>query len=478
MSAPTVKIMTTPVRRPFSTFLRAYRWQILFVLLLASAVRCAFLVEAPPVQADALYRYSATANNVLAGHGFSVDTEAPYRPSQATVPLYPLLIASIYAVFGHHETMVRLVQVLLDICTCLLTAYVAFNLAPDRLKEGAAISSLAIYALFKYAAMWTAWLLTETLAIFLTTAAIACCVMAIKSERKGDVFWFAAGAVCGLALLTRPDSLLLMGAILLFLAARAILGRSQQLTLSIASFCFAIILVILPWAARNYISLGTFQPLASEYGFAQGGYMPTGYLLWIRTWMTTEDEMPAFHPAFFPDKAIFFDEGVLPEAAFESATERQQVMELIARYNQARLFTPDIDQEFRQLAYRRIESAPLRFFLVLPVRRSAYLWLQGPYTGHQLRLILRLLVLLPIILGGILGFALWCRRQSLTMLLLIIIAARSIFMAYHYATETRYILEVYPPLIAACGVTIAAVWARVCSPRRAPDHARSSLAES
>jgi 4-amino-4-deoxy-L-arabinose transferase-like glycosyltransferase len=470
--------MTTPVRRPFSTFLRAYRWQILFVLLLASAVRFAFLIEAPPVQADALYRYSATANNVLAGHGFSVDTTAPYRPSQATVPLYPLFVAAIYTVFGHQESIVRLVQVFLDLGTCLLTAFVAFNLAPNRLKEMAAISSLAIYAVFKYAAMWTAFLLTETLAIFLTMAAIALCVMAIKRERKEVMFWFAAGAACGLALLTRPDSLLLMGAILLFLIARVVLERSRQLALGIASFCFAIILILLPWAARNYISMGTFQPLASEYGFAQGGYMPTGYLLWIRTWMTKEDEMPAFHPAFFPDKAIFFDAGVLPEAAFDSATERQQVMELIARYNQARLFTPDIDTEFRALALERIKRAPVRFLIVIPVRRSAYLWLQGPYTGQPLRLTLRLMVLLPIIVGGILGFALWCRRQPLAALLLIIITTRSVFMAYHYATETRYILEVYPPLIAACGVTIAALLLRARNLRSATTDARSSLALS
>lgn len=461
--------MTTHVRRPFSTFLRAYRWQILCLLLLAFAVRLAFVIEAPPVQADALYRYSATANNVLAGHGFSVDTEAPYRPSQATVPLYPLLIAAVHAVFGQGETMVRLVQVFLDIGTCLLTAFVAFNLAPDRLKELAAISSLAIYAVFKYAAMWTALLLTETLAIFLTMATVAFCVMALKSERRARMFWFAAGAACGLALLTRPDSLLLMGAILLFLIARAILSRSLQLAVGIASFCFAVILVVSPWATRNYISLGTFQPLASEYGFAQEGYMPTGYLMWIRTWMTTEDEMPAFHPAFFPDKAIFFDAGVLPEAAFDSTAERQRVMMLISRYNQARLFTPDIDEEFRALALERIKRAPVRFFLGLPLRRSAYLWLQGPYTGQPLRLILRLMVLLPIIVGGILGFALWCRRQPLAALLLIIITTRSIFMAYHYATETRYILEVYPPLIAACGVTIAALLLRARNLRRTPD---------
>jgi hypothetical protein len=39
-----------------------------------------------------------------------------------------------------------------------------------------------------------------------------------------------------------------------------------------------------------------------------------------------------------------------------------------------------------------------------------------------------------------------------------IIIIRTIFLAYHYAPETRYIVEVYPAMIAACGVSIAAMW--------------------
>ena len=34
-------------------------------------------------------------------------------------------------------------------------------------------------------------------------------------------------------------------------------------------------------------------------------------------------------------------------------------------------------------------------------------------------------------------------------------------MAYHYAPETRYMAEVYPVVIAACGVTAAAAWSYI-----------------
>jgi hypothetical protein len=41
---------------------------------------------------------------------------------------------------------------------------------------------------------------------------------------------------------------------------------------------------------------------------------------------------------------------------------------------------------------------------------------------------------------------------------LFITIIRTIFLAYHYAPETRYIVEVYPLMIAACGISVAAIW--------------------
>jgi len=32
------------------------------------------------------------------------------------------------------------------------------------------------------------------------------------------------------------------------------------------------------------------------------------------------------------------------------------------------------------------------------------------------------------------------------------------FLAYHFAPETRYIVKLYPALIAACKVSVAAIW--------------------
>src|SRR5207237_10782187 len=77
----------------------------------------------------------------------------------------------------------------------------------------------------------------------------------------------------------------------------------------------------------------------------------------------------------------------------------------------------------------------------------------------NLLLIIKTLSVLPLILCGLAGFALCRNNRTVLLLILSIIGIRTIFMAYHYAPEPRYMVEIYPYLSASCGVTVAVVWA-------------------
>ncbi|MDX6305638.1 MAG: hypothetical protein QOI77_2607 [Blastocatellia bacterium] len=429
-------------------------------------------MTAPPPNGDAKARYIATAINILDGHGFSLDQQAPYQPSEAAAPAYPLLIAATYTVFGRHEMAVRIVQVFLDLVSCLLVGFVAFNLAPFGQQAPAAIFAMIIYGVLSwFTAIWTADLLTETFAIALTMAAIALFIQAILSSNKRGWLWFVAGLVTGAAILTRPDSLLLAGAIGLVLLGRVAIERSWVRTRDLLGFCIAIPIVLAPWTARNYLEFEKFQPLASEYGLPQPRYIPTGYLHWIRTWITDETYFSTVFPPAFHIRAASLDSNKLPNDAFDSAAERQRVSDLISRYNQTLLFTPAISDEFDAIASERIRHSPVRFFVILPLRRAASMWLTGfavreptnhggllkilPSMSPRFLLLIRILSVLPIIIGGGLGLAWFSRRSPFLVLLWLVVLGRTVFMAYFYAPETRYIVEAYPPVIAACGVTLA-----------------------
>lgn len=431
----------------------AYRYPLLGVLLLAFAWRL-FLVIGFPHGAFDEIRYTAPAVNILAGRGFSSDVQEPFLPSEHTVPLYPLLIAGIYAVAGPHNTAVRIVQAVIDTFTCLLVAFVAFSLAPERMKKSAAVLGLVVSGfLCWFTVFWTRYILTETLALFLTMLAIS---LSIWATRGRSIRWLLVGAVVGLTILTRADSVLLVFSFVLFLLIEVARRRTPATVVKLLLFCLAIAVVLAPWVARNYLVFHKFQPLASEYGRPRGEYVPTGYILWVRTWMTDETNYHAGDLVFQPGTRAF-DPGKMPLEMFDSAEEQAQVGRLIAQYNQTGEMTPEVSDKFRELANERIKRAPLRFYLWLPLRRIASMWLTGFVTTDRLHMWARILLVLPIIVSGLIGFGLIIRAQPFAQLLALMILIRSVFFGY-YGAEARYMVEAYPPLIAASAVAVAVFW--------------------
>ncbi len=438
----------------FREFLSSSRIPILIILLLALGIRVSLAVSYPRSAFDE-DRYTIPAVNMLAGHGFSVNVEEPYLPAEHAVPAYPLFVAAVYAIFGERPLAVRIAQSVMDLVTCLLVAFLSFSLAPPSLRRPAAISALVIYGCLSWFTLnWTRYVLTEMLALFFTTLAVALGVVALK---RGRWWWLLVGATCGLALLTRPDSVLLVLALVLFLLLQIVRRAAAPNVVNLLLFCLAIPVVLAPWIARNYLAFERFQPLASEYAFAGDEYMPTGYLKWIRTWMTDETYFPAFTPAFLPGDRSF-NPKELPDSLFDSEQERAEVLQLFAEYDQLGHFTPGMSDKFRTIADDRIKRAPVRYFVWLPINRIASVWLTGFATNNRFHRVLRMLFVLPILIGGVLGLALGARNQPLTELLLLVILTRTVFLGYHYAPETRYIVEVYPMMIAACGVTGAVLW--------------------
>jgi 4-amino-4-deoxy-L-arabinose transferase-like glycosyltransferase len=443
----------------FLASLRSNHTVVMAVLVLAFVLRLGFIFFGPDsASRPGDPRYYRTATNLLAGHGYSWDERPPYRQHMSSVPVYTLFVVAVYALAGYRPNAVRVAQAALDVLTSVLVAFLSFSLAPARFKKMAALSALVIYGwLSWFTFIWTTCIFAETLAIFLTTLTLAVCALALqKSEKR---WWALGGFTCGLAILTRPDSVLLLGAVLLFLVGYAIVKRVWRPVVNIAILSMAVALTLAPWTIRNYLVFGVVEPMASEYGCVTPCDFPTGYLHWVRTWLRDMTHFDyAFNPAW---ENKIFDVAQLPTEAYGSEAERARVGALAERYHSAgNVLTPDIDADFRALANERIKREPLRFFVWLPLYRSASMWLTGFSTSHPTpyMLVLRILSVLPIHLGALLAFAIWSRGRALATLLILVVVVRTLYLAFHYAPETRYIVEAYPAVIAASAVAAAALW--------------------
>src|ERR1700730_12572249 len=103
-------------------------WLVFAALVfVAASFRIAVAHWLPNDLPDDAKTYARLARNVLEQHVYSDETEAPYDPSLIRVPGYPLLLASIYSVFGHTSNgAVRFLQALIDTASCALVALLAF----------------------------------------------------------------------------------------------------------------------------------------------------------------------------------------------------------------------------------------------------------------------------------------------------------------------------------------------------------------
>lgn len=255
---------------PAGRWLRA-RWPLLAVLLAALAARVASaLLWAPPATGDAA-DYLRLAEGLISGAGFVGPDGLPtsWRP-----PLYPAWIATVLATeawWGPTAALaaVRVLQALLSACTVLWTHWIASEVGGPRV--GLWAGALQAMNVAHIAAV--SRVLSETLFTTLVVASVACLVAGTRpgaTDRNGRslVPFAAAGALLGLAALTRSAALLLPGVLVptLLLAARP-LGVSRKVAiLGAAALCAAFLLVLAPWTARNLHVHGAFVPVATQGG--------------------------------------------------------------------------------------------------------------------------------------------------------------------------------------------------------------------
>jgi hypothetical protein len=345
-------------------------------------------------------------------------------------------------------------------------------------------------ALCPFTADYTAVVLTETVATFLTTAAVLVFIyfltepgLDLTAGAAGDAAarrrtllfatWFLLlGIIVGLGTLVRPETPLILCAAGIALCARWWQRANwPRLILATCWMCVGLLLPLVPWAARNARTFGRVEFLGPRYAQTYGDLIPRGYFAWTQTWMTRFGQ--AYVVTWTLGKQPIDGETV-PRAAFDSDAERARVADLFARYNRDLKMTPVLDREFADLAAERTARNPLRTYVLVPAERIAAMWFTPriellPYSGK----------LWPpgerwrgnpadfgVTFGfGVLGLAYlglaaigwWrCRMQLAATFLVLFVAIRTVAMTQLQTVEPRYVIECFP-VIVALG---ALVWAK------------------
>jgi len=209
------------------------------------------------------YEQGNVARSLLAGHGFG----SPFlsdQPSAILPPVYPLVVAGLFAIFGIH-TQAAMIAILSLNClfsslACVMVFFIARRSFGSRVALWSgwawAFSPYGIYFSAEWA--WSTHLLLLCLCcLFYLTQRMGC------SPKLG--LWSGFGVLAGFAALTEP-SVLVVIPMLIAVAGKqlACAGRPWFRPALVASLAMAA--AISPWIIRNAVVFHTFIPMRDSMG--------------------------------------------------------------------------------------------------------------------------------------------------------------------------------------------------------------------
>src|SRR5712692_5624570 len=366
-------------------------------LLAGLGLRLFFVWHFPFYSGDTPY-YEELARNWLYHGVYGFYSHGQLFQPDARAPGYPAFLAGLHLLAGTARQAVMLAQAFLDLATCVLAAGIANRLAAgasDATRSRVATAALWLTALCPFTANYAAVPLTEILAIFFTTLALLIflspdgmtldCIASNRDLFRAVKNWFAGGLVVGLGTLVRPETPLLLGAILLVLWLRHLRPANwKRLTVATLWMIVGMLLPLAPWAARNSVRLGRVQFLAPRYAETYGDVLPTGFYAWTKTWMFRFRDAYLFTWKL-PAQPI--DVKNVPSYAVDSPEELARVASLLDRYNRGQGMTRSLDLEFAELARDRANRHPIRTYVWIPIERAAAMWFTPritllPYSGR------------------------------------------------------------------------------------------------
>src|SRR5689334_18861444 len=256
-------------------FSKPFYKHLLPALLAGLGLRLFFIWRFPFYSGDTAY-YEELARNWLYHHVYGFYSHGQLLASDERAPGYPAFLAGIYFLAGPGRKAVMLAQAFLDLATCVLAADIASRLAQgasELARSRVVIAALWLTALCPFTANYAAVPLTEVLATFFTTLALLIFLSptGITIDRISSNhnllrlvrIWFTGGLVVGLGTLVRPETPLLLAAVLIALWIRFWHPANwSKLTLATLGVTAGLLLPMAPWAARNAVNLGRVQFLA------------------------------------------------------------------------------------------------------------------------------------------------------------------------------------------------------------------------
>ena len=278
-----------------------YSRVLLALMVLGFACRIAIAIHgglaAPPVPGTDASEYDSYAWNLAQGRGYSgispdviePDGQLLEHPTAYRVPGTSVVWAGLYWSFGHRYSVVRVLYCILDTLTILLL----YGIGRRCFSDSVALLGAAIYAVWPTALMYSSQLQSEPLYTFLF-----CCFILIVLQFAERPSWsrsIAAGALLGLAMLTRGNAVMMVALMVPWSVWQ--FRKTPRLVVRGLAISFVALALLVPWTIRNYEIFHSLIPFETGGGdVLLGSYnrVIASNPLYYGYWIYPTSELPEY----------------------------------------------------------------------------------------------------------------------------------------------------------------------------------------
>jgi 4-amino-4-deoxy-L-arabinose transferase-like glycosyltransferase len=245
---------------------------VLLIFIVALALRCAFVVQQAhliPPEALRVVPFQNEVGNVadsLAhGHGFCCLFRQPTGPTAWLAPVYPLLVAAIFKLFGSFTVASFYAAALMNSLFSALACVPLFYAGKRIAGLSVAATACWLWAIFPSGIMMPfEWIWDPSLSALLA-ASLLWATLEI-ADNPGSREFTRYGLLWGISLLTNPA----LGALLPFLAGWIALRQFRRRTLRLAPLLLSLAVLLaclLPWTIGNAVQFHRFIPARSNFPY-------------------------------------------------------------------------------------------------------------------------------------------------------------------------------------------------------------------
>lgn len=235
---------------------------VIFGAALATRLASAALIFSKYFGPQLLFVQNEPSNIAAAlasGLGFSSPyANVPIAPTAQQPPLYPLLLAGIFRVFGIRTVEAAWAAVVINILAGAVTAVLLYYVG--KLHFGETVGILAAW-LWVLPWMYRAIAFSVSLSnAYLAALGLTALFLLVARVLEADRGWFVLGIYCGVLVLLQPA---LLTIVLVYGGGLALSkARSPRMWIAVAG----LLLAMTPWTVRNYVTFGRFIPLRDNFG--------------------------------------------------------------------------------------------------------------------------------------------------------------------------------------------------------------------